>query len=100
MRIAMRTTKQGTQLVPAVVKEAFDLVGGGKFMVDADNAFGRTVIFSSEDLTDSQVDEIWNAGELWVADLMFWEADDFNGIISKIKEFVEEQDECDYEDED
>jgi hypothetical protein len=90
MRIAMRTARDGTRLTPAVVNEAFDSVGGERHMFDV-NAGGvaifSTAIFSSEDLTDDQLDEIWNAGKFWVSDLKFWEGE-YNNIISKINKFV------------
>ena len=63
--------------------------GGHAYDYDQSTTDSKIMIFSSEELTQKQLDELWVIGDLWTEDQV-WVGESFEDILKKIKAYVEE----------
>jgi hypothetical protein len=99
MKISVQSVDWKENFPAKTVKAAFDIVGGEQHMYDyvQDCVNTKIAIFSSDELTDIELDQLWDAGDLCLSDVVFWEGDSIESVITEVEEYVKSQDEYRHE---
>lgn len=92
MRIAQSSCDWKDSLSDEEIRTGCLSVGGEKliYQYDQDNVDSKVVYYSSHPLSDEQLDELWEAGDLFTGDNDYWEGS-FKEIISQIRHHMEKQ---------
>ncbi len=86
LKIAMLEVDWKDSFSPKMVKDARREVGGDAMTYDFNqtNVDAKILFVSSAPLTDAQLEQLWNAGDLATGD-QTWVGKDFDDVLAQVK---------------